>query len=92
VAAWCALAFAASCKTKATPAQCDQLIDRYAALVVREKYPDAGPAEIDAERTREKSEAHADDAFKNCSSQVSQSELECALRSTTADAFLKCLE
>jgi len=92
LAASCALACGPSCKTKASPVQCDQLLDRYAALVVTEKYPDAAAAQIDAERTREKSEAHGDDAFKNCSSEVSQGEFECAMRSPNPDAFLKCLE
>jgi len=81
-----------SCKAKASSAQCNQLLDRYAALVVTEKYPDAATAQIDAERAREKGEAHGDDAFKNCSSEVSQSEFDCAIRSANADAFLKCLE
>lgn len=81
-----------SCKAKASSAQCNQLLDRYAALVVTEKYPDAATAQIDAERAREKGEAHGDDAFKNCSSEVSQSEFDCAMRSANADAFLKCLE
>ncbi|MGO9834826.1 MAG: hypothetical protein ACLP1X_11455 [Polyangiaceae bacterium] len=93
LAATCALAaLCVACKTKASTAQCDQMLDRYAALVVTEKYPDAATSQIDAERTREKSEARGDDAFKNCSSEVSQSELECAMRSANAEAFLKCLE
>jgi hypothetical protein len=93
VVATCALvAFSVACKTKASAAQCDQMLDRYAALVVTEKYPDAAAPQIDAERTREKSEARGDDAFKNCSSEVSQSELECAMRSTNTEAFLRCLE
>ncbi len=81
-----------SCKPKVTTAQCDQLIDRYAALVVAAKLPDASPAIIDAEREREKTEARGDDAFKSCSSQVSQAEFECAMRAPNADAFEKCLE
>jgi hypothetical protein len=80
------------CKAKASAAQCDQLLDRYAALVVTEKYPDAATAQIDAERARERTEAHGDDAFKNCSSEVSQPELDCAMKAPSADAFLKCLE
>jgi len=91
VAASCTLALL-SCKAKASSAQCDQMLDRFAALVVTEKFPEAGAAQIDAERTHEKREAHGDDAFKNCSSEVSQSEFECAMRSTSPDAFLKCLE
>jgi hypothetical protein len=81
-----------ACKPKASSAQCDQLLERYASLVVTAKYPDASAAQIQAERDREKSEARSDDAFKNCSSQVSQTEFECAMRAPTADAFEKCLE
>jgi hypothetical protein len=92
LAAWASLWGLSSCKAKASPAQCDQLLDRYAALVVTEKSPDAAAAEVDTERAREKTEAHGDDAFKNCSSEVSQSEFECAMRSQNTEAFLKCLE
>ena len=82
----------AGCKPKASEADCDQLLERYAHLVVTEKYPDASPSDIDAEQRREKNEARGDDAFKNCSSEVSRAEFQCAMRATTADAFEKCLE
>jgi hypothetical protein len=82
----------AGCKAKASATQCDLLIDRYAQMVVTEKYPDASLDQIEAERAREKSEARADDAFKNCSSEVSQAEFRCAMSATSSDAFLKCLE
>lgn len=80
------------CKAKATASQCEKLLDRYAQLVVTEKYPDASAKDIEAERVRERSEARADDAFKNCSSEVSRAEFECAMKASGADAFLKCLE
>jgi hypothetical protein len=85
-------AASAGCKAKVSGAQCDQLLDRYAQLVVTEKYPDASAAQIEAERGRERSEARGDDAFKNCSSEVSRAEFECAMKAATAEAFLKCLE
>jgi hypothetical protein len=87
-----ALASTMGCKPKASGAQCDQLLDRYAQLVVTERFADAGPEQIKAERDREKSEARGDDAFKNCSSEVSQTEFDCAMRATSADAVEKCLE
>ena len=87
-----AFAAAAGCKPKATGAQCDQLLDRYAELVVKEHLADAGPDQIKAEREREKSEARGDDAFKNCSSEVSQAEFDCAMHAASADAVEKCLE
>jgi hypothetical protein len=96
VAAACLLATVAAlvlaCRPKATATQCDQLIDRYAQLVVTEKFPDASPEQIGSEREREKREARGDDAFKNCSSEVSQAEFACAMGAPTADAFEKCLE
>jgi hypothetical protein len=81
-----------ACKPKATASECDQLLDRYARLVVTEKHPDASADDIAVEQRREKDEARGDDAFKNCSSEVSRDELRCAMQAATADAFEKCLE
>jgi hypothetical protein len=86
------LAGPGGCKAKVSASQCDELLGRYAQLVVTEKYPDASTGQIEAERARERSEARGDDAFKNCSSEVSRSEFECAMKATSADAFLKCLD
>ena len=82
----------AGCKPKASATQCDQLLERYAELVVTEHFADAGAEQIKTEREREKSEARGDDAFKNCSSEVSQTEFDCAMRAPSADAVEKCLE
>ena len=87
-----ALAALPSCKPKVTQAQCDALVDRYAQLVVTEKLPDAGPEIIKAEQERERGEARGDDSFKNCTSEVSRAEFDCAMRAPTADALEKCLE
>jgi hypothetical protein len=86
------LAGSAGCKPKASGAQCEQLLERYAELVVTERFADAGPEQIKSEREREKREARGDDAFKNCSSEVSQTELDCAMHAASADAVEKCLE
>jgi hypothetical protein len=87
-----ASALALSCKAKASRDQCDALLEHYAALVVKDKMPDASADAIKAEQEREKNEARGDDAFKNCSSEVSAAEYECAMRATTPDAVEKCLE
>lgn len=87
-----AVAVLPSCKPKISSAQCDALVDRYAQLVVTEKLPDAGAETIKAEQERERGEARGDDAFKNCTSEVSRAEFDCAMRSPTADALEKCLE
>jgi hypothetical protein len=90
--AGCVAAANVGCKAKASVSQCDQLLDRYAQLVVTERYPDASTDQVKAERDREKIEARGDDAFKNCSSQVSQAEFDCAMKAPTPDTFEKCLE
>lgn len=79
-------------KRKATQTQCEDLLDHYAELVVKEHMPDAGAAEINAERQRERVEAARSDELKNCASQVQPSEHECAMKATTSEAVLKCLE
>jgi hypothetical protein len=96
-AAWVAAAAvcllcAGACRPKASATDCDKLIDRYAQLVVTEKFPDASDDLVRLERERERNEARADDAFKNCSSEVSQKEFDCAMRAPNANSFEKCLE
>jgi hypothetical protein len=82
----------AGCTPKASATQCDELLDRYAQLVVTEQFHDASAEQMRAERERERGEARADDAFKNCSSQVSRAEFDCAMRAPNATVFEKCLE
>ncbi len=89
----CALvAGLSACRPKASAAECEQLVDRYAGLVVTARDPDASAAQIESERQREKREARGDDAFKNCSSEVGRVEFECAMHAVTPEAFEKCLE
>ena len=83
---------AAGCKKKVTQDQCDQLLDHFAELVVKERYPDAGADVVKAERDRERREAALANEFKNCTSEVQTNEFDCAMRSTTSDALIKCLE
>jgi len=92
VTAGAAVSIFTGCRPKASPAECEQLLDRYATLVVSSQDADASATDIEAERQREKREARGDDAFKNCSSEVSRAEFECAMRATSTDALEKCIE
>lgn len=87
-----ALVASAGCKKKISPAQCEAIVDRYAELVVKDAVPDASADTIAKERAREKSEAHGDDAFKNCASELDPADYECAMKAATPDALEKCLE
>ena len=90
-----ALLAGAGCRPKASQDQCEELVDRYAELVVREKSADASADQAEqrkAARNRERDEARGDDIFKNCRSEVSQAEYSCAMRSATSEQLVKCLE
>jgi hypothetical protein len=80
------------CKKKVSQPQCDELVDRFATLVVKERIKDAPPETIKAEQERERSEAKSDDSFRNCTSEVSTEDFACAMGTATSEAFLKCLE
>ena len=81
-----------SCKRKVSQKQCDELLDRFSTLVVKERFPDAGADALAAEQTRERAEAKSDDAFKNCTSEVQADEHACAMKAATSEALIKCLE
>jgi hypothetical protein len=80
-----------SCKRKVSEQQCDELVDRFSELVVKERFPDAGPEVILAERTRERAEAKGDE-LRNCTSEVQADEHACAMKAKTSEGVIKCLE
>lgn len=80
------------CSKKVSQSECDQLVEYYASLVVRENNPDASAEVVKAEQERERREAKGEDGFKNCTTEVQRSEFGCAMRSTTSEGVLRCLE
>jgi hypothetical protein len=80
------------CKGRVDRAQCDQLVGRFAELVVKEKMPGAAPGTVLTEQARERAEAANDDSFRNCPTELRIEDYRCAMAATTAEAFLKCLE
>lgn len=80
------------CRKKASAKECEAMLDRFAELVVKERFADAGADQIAAERGRERKEAQGDDAFKNCTSEVQADELACAMKAETSERLIKCLE
>ena len=77
-----------SCHKKVSSKQCDELLDRFIELVAKEQMPDASAEK----KATTRSEAKADPAFKNCTSEVQPAEFECAMRAPTSEGMLKCLE
>jgi hypothetical protein len=81
-----------ACKKKVTREECDALVDRFAYLVVTERAKDAKPDVIRAVQARERVEARADDAFRNCTSEIAREDYACAMRADTSDGIIQCLE
>ncbi len=81
-----------ACKERVTQAQCDELLGKFAQLVVTEKLPTAPPEVIRTEQAREREEAARDDNFKNCTTELRQDDYRCAMSATTSEALLRCLE
>lgn len=91
VASLAAVGMVTSCKRKVSEQQCDELLDRFAEMVVKEQFADAGPQVIAAEKQRERTEAKGD-VFRNCTSEVQAPEHACAMKATTSEQLIKCLE
>jgi hypothetical protein len=88
----CLVAGGAGCKKKVTEAECASIVDRYARLVVTERFPDASASTVQAEQDRERQEAQRDENFRNCTTEVSAAEYDCAMHAASANAIEKCLE
>lgn len=86
-----ALGAMTSCKRKVSEKQCDELLDRFAEMVVKERFPDAGPEVVAAERLRERTEAKGDE-LRNCTSEVQAEEHACAMKAKSSEALIKCIE
>lgn len=81
-----------SCKKKATPAECDALLDRFAVLAARESVPDASAEDVRTAQKQAHDEAADDEDFRACAGRVTHEELACAMAAPTADAFERCLQ
>jgi hypothetical protein len=82
----------AGCRSRVTAGQCDELVAHYAALNVRERHPGVALAELRAEAEHEQAAARNDDAFKNCTTEVTVPEYTCAAAAQSVATLLKCLE
>lgn len=83
-----AVALAPACHKKVSAKQCDEMLDRFIDLSAKEHLPDASAEK----KAQVRAEAKADEAFKNCTTEIQPKEFECAMRAPTSEAMLKCLD
>jgi hypothetical protein len=94
---WSALAAvvslcAAACSKKATPQLCDEVVEKYAELAVRERNPTASEAVVKEQRDFEKKALQATHGLPNCDRALDDKVYRCAKSATTADGWLRCFQ
>lgn len=84
-------ALLAGCGKPPTPAECTALLDRYTEKLVASDRPDVSPGELEKLKAVARARAAEDPAFAECSSKVSRSAYECAMKAETVDRMEICL-
>lgn len=87
-----ALALLGGCGRRATPADCDALLERYVELLVRQEDPGARPGDVAQAKNMARAKAAVDPEFQRCPHAVRQRDVVCALGAPNVDELEKCLE
>ena len=76
---------------KLTSQQCDELVDRYTEIALRESFPDAAPGLVASQKTQVRALATQDPALAKCVDEITPAQRACAMSASTPDAFERCL-
>jgi hypothetical protein len=87
LAAWAIV----GCGRAPTPTECNALLDRYVHKLVESDRPGLSAGELLKLQVEARARAGKDPAFGECSSRVSRSAYECAMRAETLDRMEICL-
>lgn len=80
------------CQKALSDAECTELLDRYTELLIRSDRPKATVTERDDLKEATRAKAASDPAFSSCSSEVSRSDFECAMKTEDVDSMERCLQ
>lgn len=79
------------CATPLSEAECDALLAHYTERLLQSDRKDLNELERRDLEAKSRILAHQDPAFARCSSQVSRSAYECAMKAGSADEIERCL-
>jgi hypothetical protein len=79
------------CGRRPSPTECTALLDRYTEKLVLSDRPEVTAGEIEKLKTQARARAAEDPAFAECSSKVSRSAYDCAMKAETVDSMEICL-
>jgi hypothetical protein len=79
------------CGKRLEPAECDQLLDHYVELLLRDDRPKSSAGEILRVQQEARKKAERDPAFHECRARVSRRSFVCAMDAQDANRLEQCL-
>ena len=85
-------ALAAGCSRHATPADCDQVMDHYVEMLVRENSQGAEDGQLRVRYEQARNRAGEEPSFASCPKEISVRDVRCALAAISVAELERCLE
>ena len=85
------LLLASGCGKRLETSECQQLLDHYVELLLRDDRPKSSAGEILRLQQDARKKAERDPAFRECSARVSRRGFDCAMDAQDANRLEQCL-
>ena len=85
------LLFASGCGKRLDPSECQQLLDHYVELLLRDDRPKSSAGEVMRLQQEARKKAERDPAFLECRERVSRKSFDCAMDAEDANRLEQCL-
>ena len=81
----------AACARGPTPDECNQLLDHYTELLVKQEKRDASEDEVARAQREARAKSATDRSFAQCGNKVSRRQWACAMKAPSVDDVERCL-
>ncbi|MDF3066545.1 MAG: hypothetical protein K0R38_2146 [Polyangiaceae bacterium] len=85
------LLLGSGCGRRVESSECQQLLDHYVELLLRDDRPKSSAGEVLRIQQEARKKAQRDPAFSECSSRVSRRGFDCAMQAEDANRLEQCL-
>jgi len=86
-----ALLVLGGCGKRLDPSECQQLLDHYVELLLRDDRPKSSAGEVMRLQQEARKKAERDPAFAECRERVSRKSFDCAMDAQDANRLEQCL-
>lgn len=86
-----ALCLLVACSRPLDATECNQLLDHYTELLVRQERRGISDEEVERLKQRARTRAAASSDFAQCAAKVSRGQWECAMKAPSVDEVERCL-